>query len=715
MSSPQLVAALDLAARGWHVFPLNGKVPATEHGLHDATADRPQILRWWRAEPDAGIGIRCGRESGLVVLDIDPDHGGDDALHELEREHGALPETIEALTGGGGRHVYFRHPGGEIKNSVGKLGPGLDIRGDGGYVVAAPSRHPSGRRYAWEVDHHPDDLPAGDLPAWLLDGARNASRNGSAPAVRDAIPAGGRNAALASLAGTMRRRGMSAAEIAAALKVANAERCKPPLSDEEVEGIAASVSRYQPATPIAPTPKAEPEPQAEAPDEPPAPEHVTDLGNARRFARDHGEDLRYVYEFGTWLVYEGGRWGRDVGPAVVQRAKQTVRGIYAEAEAAPEERRKELGAWAVRSESEARLSAMVSLARSELPIGADELDCDPWALVVENGILDLRTGELGDHDREAFATRRAPTRFDPDARSARWEAFLARATDGDEELAAFLRRAAGYSLTGETSEEVLFFAHGPEATGKSTFLEANKATVGEYAATADFETFLARRGDAGIRNDVARLAGVRLVTSLEVDEGKRLAEGLVKQLTGGDRVAARFLHKEFFEFDPRFKLWLAANSRPRVNADDGAIWRRIVQVPFTVTIPEAERDPELKRALRSNPDERAAILAWAVAGCLEWQAHGLAVPERVRDYTEEYRRENDPLRDWIEDRCELDPEAETTAKALRESYTAWAEENGEKALAPNTVAKHLKSRGIHRKRGRAARAWRGIRVRGVTA
>ena len=179
---------------------------------------------------------------------------------------------------------------------------------------------------------------------------------------------------------------------------------------------------------------------------------------------------------------------------------------------------------------------------------------------------------------------------------------------------AFYRRAVGYSLTGHTSEEVLFFAHGPTATGKSSKLEAIRGVLGDYAATADFETFLKRHGDAGIRNDVARLAGARLVISVEVDDGKALAEGLLKLLTGGDTVAARFLYRETFEFRPVFKLWLAANDRPRVNADDAAMWRRILQLPFVNVIPEAERDERVKLALRNDPAVQTAILAWAVQG-----------------------------------------------------------------------------------------------------
>ncbi len=236
-----------------------------------------------------------------------------------------------------------------------------------------------------------------------------------------------------------------------------------------------------------------------------------------------------------------------------------------------------------------------------------------------------------------------------------------------------------------------------------------KAALGEYATTAEFETFLRRRGDAGIRNDIARLAGARMVISVEVDEGKALAEGLIKTPTGGDTVTARFMYHEAFEFRPRFKLWLAANSRPRVRADDGAMWRRIVQVPFTNTIPESEQDATLKARFRSDPEIRAAILAWAVQGCLEWQQRGLELPARVRDYTAEYRAENDPLAEWIDDECQLGATLWTSAKELRSAYELWCEDAGTKPIdGSRPWGNALKAHGCSRERRGSVHGWSGI-------
>jgi putative DNA primase/helicase len=392
--------------------------------------------------------------------------------------------------------------------------------------------------------------------------------------------------------------------------------------------------------------------------------------------------------------------------------KQTIRSAWSEAgDIDDNEERNAFIRFLLRSEGQPRLRAALGLAESEAPLvlTPQHLDAHPWLLNVENGILDLRTGQLGPYDRERFLTKLSPVRHVDGARSPLWESFLATITGGDQDLAGFLQRAVGYSLTGTTGEEKLFFAHGPAASGKSTFLEAVKAMLGEYATTADFDTFLKRAGGGGIRNDIARLAGTRMVIGAEVDQGRELAEGLIKQLTGGDGVTARYLYREFFEFTPQFKLWLAANERPQVRAEDDGMWRRIVQVPFTQVIPERDRDPHVKAKLRHDPDHRAAILAWAVQGCLAWQTDGLAVPDRVTAYTNEYRLENDPVADFLTDACTRHPDATTSRRALHSAYNHHATRTGQRHLTPKELAAVLRRHGITDagKTG-GERSWQGI-------
>jgi putative DNA primase/helicase len=277
-NSARLINALDYARLGWHVFPCYeptktgkkpvcacakksaceqiGKHPRTINGFKDATTDLGQIRAWWRQWPKANIGIATGEISGFFVLDIDPRHGGDITLEELQSAHGKLPATVEASTGGGGRHILLTHPGHEVKNDgAGKiLGTGVDIRGDGGYIIVAPSLHASGQRYEWEVSSLPGDVPLAPAPAWLLDRLQAANPSTSTlrqvvhPGAAEPIPNGARNATLASLAGTMRRAGMTAEEITAGLLAVNESRCQPPLSADEVRAIAQSIARYEPAT-----------------------------------------------------------------------------------------------------------------------------------------------------------------------------------------------------------------------------------------------------------------------------------------------------------------------------------------------------------------------------------------------------------------------------------------------------------------------------------
>ncbi len=445
------------------------------------------------------------------------------------------------------------------------------------------------------------------------------------------------------------------------------------------------------------------------------PENLTDYGNALRLVRLHGTELRHCQQWKAWRVWDGRRWAPDHRGQVARCAKATVRSIYTEASAADDEaQRKAIADHARRSESRRHIEAMVALASSEDEVAVEPaaFDANPWLFNVANGTLDLRDGQLLPHRPENLITKLAPVDYLPNAVDPDWDRLLAGWTAGDVEMIEFLRRVCGYTLTGLTSEEKLFFLHGPEATGKTTFVEALKAMMGDYATTADFEVFTKRQGDRGATNDLARLNGARLVAGVEVDEGKRLAEGLVKTLTGGDTVTARHLYAEYFEFEPTFKLWLAANARPAVNASDGAMWRRIVQIPFLHQVAEQDRDPALKRRAKSDKRFRSALLSWAVSGCLDWQKEGsrLLIPDTVRSYTVEYREENEPLRDWITDSCELGPTLSEAAGDLRSSYAAWAESVGEKPVHLKRWAAALEANGCRKGRAGGRRVWTGIKL-----
>lgn len=431
---------------------------------------------------------------------------------------------------------------------------------------------------------------------------------------------------------------------------------------------------------------------------------LTDVGNGKRLAERHGRDLRFCHPWGKWLVWDGRRWAKDDTAEVCRRAKETAEAIYDElAGVTDDDVRKAIANHALRSQHDARQRAMINQASSEpgIPVLPKELDADPWLLNVANGTLNLRIGELRPHRREDLITKIIDVEYDPNAKCPTWLAFLDRIMNSNVELIYFLQRAVGYTLTGNTSEQCLFFLHGCGANGKSTLINTIGELMGDYGLQTPTETLMVKRGDS-VPNDIARLKGARFVSAVETEEGRRLAEVLVKQLTGGDMITARFLHAEFFEFRPTFKLWLAANHKPVIRGTDNAIWRRIRLIPFNVTIPEAERDKELPEKLKA---ELPGILAWAVEGCVAWQIEGLDPPDEVRLATQGYREEMDVLAGFLNDCCIVKSIARVSAGDLYGAYCKWCEANGERPLSQRAFGMRLTERGFTRMRGTGGRFW----------
>ena len=700
-SNPLLDAALEYAKRGWFVFPLvpGDKMPLgalAPNGFKDATIDPETIRSWWQREPRANIGIATG-QSSLVVVDVDakPRKTGDDAQgweswRDILASLGhAIDETVRVDTPSGGAHIYYKGNGTPLRNTAGKLGDGLDTRAVGGYVVAPPSIHPNGDPYEWVAGYAPDErelLPLPDGIKQMLLSRRIPE--GSSKSADSAIPAGRRNTTLASLAGSMRRKAFSEEAIYQALLVENG-RCDPPLPDDEVRKISRSVSSYSPDSG----------------------ESASDYGNALRLIKLHGEDIHYCERLGGWFIWAGTRWVLDTEGQIERFAKDVPASLYADAAQADGDERKAIAKRALRAESASAKKGLLDMAWSEpgIPVPPEAFDADPWLFNCLNGTVDLRTGLLHEHDREDLVTKVAPVFYDPNAVLPLWDNFLATTTKDNLELIRFLQLCVGYSLTGSTCEEKLFFVHGPAATGKSTFMEAIKAVMGEYARTASFDSFLRQDRTGAPRDDIAGLAGARLVASIEVEKGKKLADGLVKQITGGDTVTARFLYHKEFEYRPAFKLWLVANDAPQATDSDTGLWRRILRVPFEHEIPEADRDPQVKATLTNIELAGPAILAWAVRGCLEWQRIGLAIPQVVRKATEAYRDDNDPLREFYTECCIFDPQAQVTRAMIWDNYQQWARENGERnPINAKELADRLRSKGCKDHKSVGKRYWKGV-------
>jgi putative DNA primase/helicase len=430
-------------------------------------------------------------------------------------------------------------------------------------------------------------------------------------------------------------------------------------------------------------------------------QRFTDVGNARRLVLAHGHRFRYVNAWAQWLVWDGRRFRRDAKGEVVEAAKAVAGSLWARVPGADDVDRKALARWAAQSESAQRIEAMIKLARTEpgIAVEPDELDAHPWLLNVANGTVDLRTGELRPHRRQDLLTKLAPVDHDPGATCPTWTAFLARIMP-DDDVRAFLQEVVGYALTGVTTEQILVFCFGQGANGKSTLTETLQAMVGDYGRQAEPGLLLARQDVHP--TGVADLQGARLVVATEVEEGRRLGEATVKQLTGGDRIKARYMRADFFEFTPTHKLFLHGNHRPIVRGTDHAIWRRLRLIPFTVTIPREEQDKHLVSRLTH---ELPGILMWALQGCLRWQQHGLSQPAAVLAATSDYRSEMDVLGAFLEECCVVADRAYVSSANLYRAYQSWLDDNGERSVSQRSLGVALTERGFDRRKHGPDRRW----------
>ena len=405
-----------------------------------------------------------------------------------------------------------------------------------------------------------------------------------------------------------------------------------------------------------------------------ASEMMTDLGNARRLVRSWGLDLRYVHAWRAWLTWENGHWRRDDNGSVVRKAKATVEEMFVEAGRINDEaRRTAARRHALRSQGAKQLSAMVSLAQSELEVvlAVEKLDADPLLLGVPNGVIDLRAASFREARREDYVTKVAGVAFDAEARCPNWEAFLAKFFPDDADLIAYLQRAAGYLLTGLTSEEVLFVLWGAGNNGKSTYRETLFALLGEYAVGSDASLLIMNKRSGGATPDLARLHGKRIVTINETEQNDHLNEARVKFITNHDAITARNLYEAPFDFTPTHKTFLTTNHKPIVRGTDPGIWRRIHLLPFMVQVTAEDRQPNFRE--EKLLPELPGILNWALEGLKAWQKGGLQPPKSVTDATQEYRTDMDLIGLWIEERCEENPKSERTTAELYKDYGRWAE------------------------------------------
>ncbi|MHB8423924.1 MAG: DNA primase family protein [Gammaproteobacteria bacterium] len=433
----------------------------------------------------------------------------------------------------------------------------------------------------------------------------------------------------------------------------------------------------------------------------------TDISNARRFASQHGENLRFTPERG-WFAWDGRRWAVDEKLIVVQElAKRTAISIFDEVKRAAD--RDELFRHAKKSQSRRAIEAMIWLARSEpgIPARLTDFDADGWLFSIRNGTLDLKTGQLRPHVREDMISNISDVEFNPEASCELWDAFLWRVTAQNDELYAYLRRFVGYLLVGDVSEQSLHFLYGQGANGKSVFCEVLQRLLGNYAITVSPDLIMLRRY-AAIPNDVARLRGVRAALMNETGQGSRFDEAKLKDLTGSDTLTARFLHQEFFDFQPSHRILIRGNHKPGIVGTDTGIWRRLRLVPFAVEIPEDEQDRNLLKKLET---ELSGILNWALAGCLEWQQGGLKPPAVITEAVRQYRAECDTLGRFIAEQCETRELAQVKSSALYKRYQQFCEQAGERWLPSKDLPGEMERRGFKYKRTEGGRLYLGVELR----
>ena len=417
-----------------------------------------------------------------------------------------------------------------------------------------------------------------------------------------------------------------------------------------------------------------------------------------RFAERHLGDLRFVAAWNKWLIWDGARWRIDDTILAFDYSRAICR------EAAAECNKPKLAATIASAKT---VAAVERLARADRRIAAtvDQWDADPWALNTPSGVIDLRTGKMRPHRAEDYITQ--ITAVAPGADCPLFLAFLARITDNDASLVSYLQRVLGYALTGLTKEHALFFLFGTGANGKSVFLSTVSGILANYHKTAAPETFTISHNDRHL-SELARLRGARVVSVTETEEGRRWAESRIKQMTGGDVVAANFMRQDQFEFRPVFKLFVAGNHKPSLRSVDEAIRRRFNLIPFIVTIPPDQRDGELVEKLKA---EWPGILTWMVKGCLEWQAKGLNPAKVVRDATEAYLSAEDALAVWTDEKCERDPKAWASSSELYGSWAGYAAQAGEFAGSLKAFSQSLESRGFRRHKMSRAQGFYGLRLR----
>lgn len=642
-------------------------------GTTDTAADRERLVSFDYVmdiyEKDQtrymGPGFALGQvpDTALILSGIDPDNSvtGGRIAPQAQKVLDATASYAEFSPSGTGCKIFGTGDIGTEKSVD------LEIYSGGRFFTVTGEKI--------QGDHLADLEAAATLAREILlrhDGARKPAAKVQSAIAAD-ILSGQRNNGLYALACSLRGRDVPKADAWRALKDRNAQTT-PPLDERELKQLFYSAWKRAPGFPL------------------------TDLGNAERLVAQYGDSIRYLTG-GGWFTFDGHRYAQDRERRLVVMMGETARGIFAEAAAASDkDRRKALASWATQSESRGRIESAISLAEPRVAEPLDQYDCNPLLIGLQNGVYDLERDEFRAGRPDDRITLAMNVSYDAEAKCPRWEQFQReihssrieadesvipdattisadeKAMKDDAAMVAFKRRLWGYTMTGDVSEQKLFMPFGDGANGKTTEQNVMLELHGDYGRKIAPETLLVRKG-GGATNDIARLRGARFVATVEVEDGRQLAESITKQLTGRDKMTARFLYEEYIEFKPTWKLWIATNHKPEITGTDFAIWRRIVLIPYLVRFTGDKCDPHVEDKLLN---EAAGIFNWMIEGYRQWKMHGLSPPDTVTGATEAYKAEMDRVGNFLRECCKhgLHVKGPTAASRVYQVYRNWMKAAG---------------------------------------
>ena len=696
-----------------------GKHPRVPKGFKEGTDDVLTVADWISKWPDTNWGLSTGKPSNVIVLDVDEKDtvSGLDSLKTLESINGKLPSTLTQTTGGLGKHYFFKYPRNveKVPSSVGVVAPGIDVRADGGYVILPPSNHRSGKKYSWNNF----GTTIAECPSWLLSLMMKKSSSVTIDKIKEKaseIPSGRRNEALFYIAcGYRGKHGLSEDEIFDKLMDHNLKHCKPPLEESEIRTISNSAChRYIP----------EGDKIVERLEDGRRHEidyydfDLTDKGNAFRFYVFNDEDMRYCYSKKRWFVYDGSRWEEICGGEADLRVYQLLRIMKQEAEDIEnEEVKKRYSRFISKSSEHRNIKSTIMCACPLMEIRIESMNCDPLDFNCLNGTFNLKTQTLREHDPNDNITFLAQVEYDKKARCPRWMDHLDKIFDGDKKTIDSFQRMCGYSLTELNQEQVLFIIWGGGKNGKSTTFDVLADIFGDYASSAKAESFMKIGASNDARNDLARLYRKRLVVTSEPQRGSKLNESLVKSATGGDKISARFLYQEFFEWVPQFKIFINTNHQPKITESDEGIWRRIKMIPFTHMFNDDERDRNMKDKLL---EEKAGILNWLIEGYAKYiddDFGGFNESKAISQATSAYRQREDILQEYLDEQCVIARDQKILKSDLYNDFVMWCElsdeDSGTVQKFGSLIHGHLATK-VNDIRINQKKAWSGIGLKEPT-